>query len=100
MVKKLLLILALFTSFNFWAQLGGRATYQFLNLVSSPKQAALGGKLLTDYSYDPTSGLFNPATINPENRGRTGTTGLAEHWPSIRTRLNSGLSLGFTLTEH
>jgi len=66
MVKKLLLILALFTSFNFWGQLGGRATYQFLNLVSSPKQAALGGKLLTDYSYDPTSGLFNPATINPE----------------------------------
>lgn len=49
-----------------WAQLGGRATYQFLNLVSSPKQAALGGKVLTDYSGDPTSALFNPATINVE----------------------------------
>ena len=48
------------------AQLGGRDTYQFLNLVSSPKQAALGGKLLTDYSYDPALALFNPAVINAE----------------------------------
>ena len=48
------------------AQLGGRSTYQFLNLVSSPKQAAMGGKVVTDYSYDPTSALFNPASINAE----------------------------------
>lgn len=57
--------LFLFTTMA-WSQLGGRSTYQFLNLVSSPKQAALGGKVLTDYSYDPTSALFNPATINAE----------------------------------
>ena len=55
-----------FCTTGVWGQLGGRATYQFLNLVSSPKQAALGGKVLTDYSYDPTSALFNPATINAD----------------------------------
>ncbi|RXG30770.1 type IX secretion system protein PorQ [Leeuwenhoekiella marinoflava] len=64
MVKKLLLLLVLHLSLTAFGQLGGRATYQFLNLVSSPKQAALGGKVLTDQSYDPASGLFNPASIN------------------------------------
>lgn len=48
------------------AQIGGRSTYQFLNLVNSPRQAALGGKVVTNYDYDPTQGLFNPASINPE----------------------------------
>ena len=46
------------------AQVGGESTYQFLNLVSSPRQAALGGKVLTNVDYDVTQGLFNPATIN------------------------------------
>lgn len=45
-------------------QLGGRATYQFLNLMSSPRQAALGGKIITNYDYDPDSALYNPANIN------------------------------------
>src|SRR5690606_37643756 len=47
------------------AQIGGKGTYQFLNLVNSPRQAALGGKVLTNYDYDPTQALYNPATINP-----------------------------------
>jgi hypothetical protein len=46
------------------AQVGGETTYQFLNLVSSPRQAALGGKVLTNVDYDVTQALFNPATIN------------------------------------
>ncbi len=46
------------------AQVGGEATYQFLNLISSPRQAALGGKVLTNVDYDVTQALFNPATIN------------------------------------
>jgi len=46
------------------AQLGGESTYQFLNLMSSPRQAALGGKVLTNVDYDVTQALFNPATIN------------------------------------
>lgn len=53
----------MFSSFVF-AQLGGETTYQFLNLVSSPRQAALGGKILTNYDYDVTQALYNPATIN------------------------------------
>lgn len=46
------------------SQLGGESTYQFLNLVASPRQAALGGKLITNYDYDVTTPLYNPATIN------------------------------------
>jgi hypothetical protein len=46
--------------------LGGNATYQFLNLMSSPRQAALGGKIITNVDYDVTQGLYNPATINLE----------------------------------
>ena len=49
-----------------FAQLGGESTYQFLNLISSPRQAALGGKVLTNVDYDVTQGLYNPATINVE----------------------------------
>ena len=66
MNKAVVIVLAIFCTTVARAQLGGRSTYQFLNLVSSPKQAALGGKVVTDYSYDPTSALFNPATINAE----------------------------------
>lgn len=49
-----------------FAQVGGEATYQFLNLVVSPRQAALGGKVLTNVDYDVTQALYNPATINVE----------------------------------
>ena len=49
-----------------YAQLGGETTYQFLNLVSSPRQAALGGKTLTNVDYDVTQALYNPSTINLE----------------------------------
>lgn len=55
----------LFTAMGF-GQIGGKYTYQFLNLVTSPRQAALGGKSVTIYDYDVNQGIFNPATINPE----------------------------------
>ena len=63
--KVLILLASLFTTFAY-AQVGGRTTYQFLNLVTSPRQAALGGKVVTNYDYDPTQALFNPASINGE----------------------------------
>ncbi|AJR04315.1 type IX secretion system protein PorQ [Siansivirga zeaxanthinifaciens] len=66
MLKKITAFFCLLLSFITNAQLGGESTYQFLNLVSSPRQAALGGKVLTNVDYDVTQGLFNPATINPE----------------------------------
>ncbi|RYY31419.1 MAG: type IX secretion system protein PorQ, partial [Sphingobacteriaceae bacterium] len=40
--------------------------YQFLNLVTSPRQAALGGKTVTIHDYDVNQAIFNPATINSE----------------------------------
>lgn len=49
-----------------YGQIGGRHTYQFLNLVTSPRQAALGGKTITIYDEDVNQVLFNPATVNPE----------------------------------
>lgn len=47
-----------------FAQVGGKSAYQFLDLITSPRQAALGGKLITIYDNDVNQALFNPATIN------------------------------------
>ena len=49
-----------------YGQIGGQSVYQFLNLVTSPRQAALGGKTLTIYDEDVDQANFNPATINVE----------------------------------
>lgn len=64
MVGKTILLFCFFTSLFASGQIGGEATYQFLNLVTSPRQAALGGKVLTNVDYDVTQALYNPATIN------------------------------------
>jgi hypothetical protein len=63
--KQLYLIFILFCSVTF-GQIGGQSVYQFLNLVTSPRQAALGGKIITIYDNDVNQANFNPATINPE----------------------------------
>lgn len=47
-----------------FGQIGGEAVYQFLNLETSAKNAALGGKVVADYQNDPIAGLFNPAATN------------------------------------
>ncbi|WP_067149066.1 type IX secretion system protein PorQ [Pseudotamlana agarivorans] len=64
MVKKTILSFCLLMGTFASAQVGGEHTYQFLNLISSPRQAALGGKVFTNVDYDVTQPLFNPATIN------------------------------------
>jgi hypothetical protein len=66
MFKKIACIL--FFSFNLmvYSQVGGKSVYQFLNLVTSPRQAALGGKVITMYDNDVNQAHFNPACINPE----------------------------------
>ena len=66
MLKKVATCFILLISSHAFAQLGGESTYQFLNLISSPRQAALGGKVITNVDYDVTQGLYNPATINIE----------------------------------
>jgi len=66
MTKKVLLAFILFSTTLVTAQIGGRSTYQFLNLVNNPRMAALGGKVVTNYDYDPVQAIWNPASINPE----------------------------------
>ena len=66
MVRCRVVILALFGCLSSYGQIGGNATYQFLNLMSSPRQASLGGKTITNIDYDVSQGLYNPAAINPE----------------------------------
>ncbi|MEM9687456.1 MAG: type IX secretion system protein PorQ [Bacteroidota bacterium] len=70
MLKKLAVyVLFLFTGVVA-AQTGGKYTYQFLNLISSPRQAALGGRVITNYDYDVVQPLLNPATLNDEMSNR------------------------------
>ena len=66
MNHRILFLLVSIITTSVLSQVGGRSTYQFLNLVTSPRQAALGGKTVSNYDYDPTQALFNPASINPE----------------------------------
>ena len=66
MVKNIITLVVLCHAVLVFPQLGGEATYQFLNLVSSPRQAALGGKVLTNVDYDVSQAFYNPATINVE----------------------------------
>lgn len=66
MFKKLFIsIIMLFCAVSY-SQIGGKSVYQFLNLVTSPRQAALGGKVITIFDEDVNQAHFNPATINPE----------------------------------
>jgi hypothetical protein len=64
--KFFFLIISLGVGYFSFAQIGGRNTYQFLNLPVSPKISALGGKNVTSYSPDPSNALANPALINFE----------------------------------
>lgn len=47
-----------------FGQIGGRNTYEFLNLPVSPKISALGGKNITLNNSDPSSAIANPANLN------------------------------------
>ncbi len=66
MIKRITTLFFLVGSMSCYAQLGGEATYQFLNLVSSPRQAALGGKIITNFDHDVTEALYNPASLNAD----------------------------------
>lgn len=66
MFKKMFIVFLLLFCAEGFSQIGGKYVYQFLNLMTSPRQAALGGKAVTIHDYDVNQGFFNPATINPE----------------------------------
>jgi hypothetical protein len=66
MIKKISFLVFFSFVCTSYAQIGGKYTYEFLNLVSSPRQAALGGKVLTNNDWDTSQALHNPAAINDE----------------------------------
>lgn len=66
MTKKLILFFIFSVCTVTYSQIGGKNIYQFLNLTTSPRQAALGGKTITIYDEDVNQAHFNPASINPE----------------------------------
>lgn len=66
MYKNHIYILGFLLCSTIYGQVGGQSVYQFLNLVTSPRQAALGGKTITIYDNDVNQANFNPATINQE----------------------------------
>lgn len=70
MSKKIIFSFFILYNTLVFSQIGGKTTYQFLNLVNSPRQAALGGKTITIYDYDVNQANFNPATINPDMDNR------------------------------
>ncbi|RXR17264.1 type IX secretion system protein PorQ [Flavobacterium amnicola] len=70
MHKKLTFLLLFSTVITAYSQIGGESVYRFLNLVSSPRQAALGSKTITLYDYDVNQPLYNPASINEEMDGK------------------------------
>lgn len=105
MNPKVLILLTSLLATSAIAQIGGRSTYQFLNLVNNPRMAALGGKTVTNYDYDPIQGLFNPAAINPEMDNQLsinynnyigdvnyGTVGYAYLWDRRTQVINAGVT--------
>ena len=66
MLRKFLIANFLLVCTITYSQIGGQHVYQFLNLVTSPRQAALGGKIITIYDQDVNTAHFNPASINAE----------------------------------
>ncbi|WP_112113813.1 type IX secretion system protein PorQ [Flavobacterium aciduliphilum] len=66
MFKKILFSFCVLFSAASYSQIGGKSVYSFLNLVTSPRQAALGGKVITIFDEDVNQGHFNPAAINAE----------------------------------
>lgn len=69
MKKGITLVLLLLVVCSY-SQIGGKYVYQFLNLAPSPRQAALGGKIVTINDFDVNMGFYNPAVINKEMHKR------------------------------
>lgn len=62
-----LIIISIFLSNQISAQIGGRATFGFLNLSPSARIAAVGNGLLVVKEDDLGLGLVNPSLLNPTN---------------------------------
>ncbi|MCF6279766.1 MAG: type IX secretion system protein PorQ [Flavobacteriaceae bacterium] len=62
---KLVIRFVFLVSFVSYSQVGGESVYNFLNVPTSARQAALGGKVITLLD-DVNQALWNPSTINLE----------------------------------
>lgn len=72
MQKNITFIFLLLFTVAVKAQIGGQSVYQFLNLITSPRQAALGGKVVAFHDYDVNQIHFNPASLNESMHNRLG----------------------------
>jgi len=66
MRKLLLLLFVLVATFSARGQIGGQSTYEFLNLSSSARLAAMGGKLVPVKDNDLNLVFANPALLTSE----------------------------------
>ena len=73
-MKSRIVLLFLFSFYFATGQIGGNAVYKFLNLASSAKQSALGGKVYTGLKSDIFQPIYNPATIDSTMVGRLGAS--------------------------
>lgn len=65
-MRKLLILVSFITLTTATAQVGGKDAYQFLQMPTSPKQAALGGSNVTITGNEVNQVLYNPASLNTE----------------------------------
>lgn len=65
MVKKLLPFIFFLVSLSAFAQIGGHRSFEFLNIPSNPKLAALSGVNITSSHGDPNMFMANPALLEP-----------------------------------
>ena len=63
MKSRFLILISLFFSLSILSQVGGETVYNFLNISTSARQTALGGKVLTLLD-DVNQPIWNPSVIN------------------------------------
>lgn len=63
-MRKVFTLVSFITVSAAFAQVGGRDAYQFLQMPTSPRQAALGGTNVTITGNDVNQVLYNPAALN------------------------------------
>lgn len=71
-IVTLAFVIIAFSSISAYGQIGGRGTYQFLNLPNSARIAALGSNFLAINDDDITLTLANPSLINDRMHNQLG----------------------------
>jgi hypothetical protein len=71
-LNRLLIVCLTLLGTQMWAQLGGKSAYQFLNVVASPIQDALGGRVVTSINNDINQGILNPSVIQSSMKNKVG----------------------------